>query len=89
MVIYIAKTYKELQKKKKPFVYLIINMAIADILDARVATILSVSFSFLGSRWFSGLFGKISLKLAYFSIVFFHWTFDLHADDHVLCYSFN
>lgn len=71
MVIYIAKTYKELQKKKKPFVYLIINMAIADILDACVATILSVSFSFLGSRWFSGLFGKISLKLAYFSIVFF------------------
>ena len=46
-------------------------MAIADILDACVGTILSVSFSFLGSRWFSGLFGKISLKLAYFSIVFF------------------
>ena len=67
-VIYIARTSKEL--KKSPFVYLIINMAIADILDACIATMLSVSFSFVGSRWFSGLFGQISCKLAYFGLVF-------------------
>lgn len=68
LVISLARTFKDL--KQSPFVYLIINMAIADMLDACVATTLSVSFSFVGARWFPGLFGKISCKLAYFSLVF-------------------
>lgn len=68
LVICLARTFKDL--KQSPFVYLIINMAVADILDACVATSLSVSFSFVGSRWLPGLFGKISCKLAYFSLVF-------------------
>ena len=68
LVIYLARAYKDL--KQSPFIYLIINMAIADILDACVATSLSVSFSFVGSRWFAGLFGTISCKLAYFILVF-------------------
>ncbi|KAJ7379082.1 hypothetical protein OS493_018879 [Desmophyllum pertusum] len=67
LVIYLVRTYKDL--KQCTFNYLIINMAVADIIDVCLATMVSVSFLFIGRQWIPGLVGKISCKLVHFVFV--------------------
>ncbi len=67
IVIYLVRTYKDL--KQSTFNYLIINMAVADLIDVCFATMVSVAFVFVGPQWIPGLVGKISCKLVYFVFV--------------------
>ena len=57
-------------RKKFPFNYLILNMAIADILNASSAALVFISFLTVGRHWLSGTFGLITCKLSYFSVPF-------------------
>ena len=57
-------------RKKFPFNYLIINMAIADILNASSAALVFISFLVIGRLWLSGIFGVITCKISYFLVVF-------------------
>ena len=66
-VIYLVRTTKEL--KRATFNYLIINMAVADVLDVVLASALSVSFTFVRSQWIPGLVGEISCRLVYFLLL--------------------
>ena len=63
-VIYLVRTTEEL--KRAAFNYLIVNMAIADVLDVVLASALSVSFTFVRSQWIPGLVGEISCRLVHF-----------------------
>ena len=62
-VIYLVRTYKDL--KQSTFNLLIINMAIADLVDVCFATTVSVCFVFIGQQWIPGLVGQISCKLVH------------------------
>lgn len=66
-VIHLVRTYKDL--RQSTFNLLIINMAVADIIDVCFATTVSVSFVFVGRQWIPGLAGKISCKLFYYILV--------------------
>ena len=66
-VIHLVRTYKEL--RQSTFNLLIINVAVADLIDVCFATTLSVSFVFVGRQWIPGLVGKISCKLVYYIFV--------------------
>ena len=66
-VIYLVRTYKDL--KQSTFNLLIINMAVADLIDVRFATTISVSFVFVGGQWIPGLAGKITCKLFYYILM--------------------
>lgn len=57
-------------KKKFPFNFLIINMAIADIMNALSASLVFILFLTIGRLWVSGIFGKITCKVTYFSVGF-------------------
>lgn len=57
-------------RKKFPFNYLIINMAIADVLNASSASLVFISFLAVGRLWLSGIFGDITCKISYFSVGF-------------------
>lgn len=63
-VIVLLRTSKNLSRTS--FNLLIINMAVADIIEVCSSTALAVSFAFVGQRWIPGLFGNISCKLVYF-----------------------
>lgn len=67
IVIYLVRTYRDL--KQSTFNLLIINMAVADLIDVCFATTMSVSFVFVGRQWIPGLAGKISCKLVYYIFV--------------------
>ena len=60
---------KEL-RRKFPFNYLIINMAIADILNASSASLVFILFLLIGRLWLSGIFGEITCKISYFLVMF-------------------
>lgn len=64
LVIYLVRTCKDL--RQCTFNYLIINMAVADMMDVCFATITSITFTFVGNNWIPGFAGKISCKLVYF-----------------------
>lgn len=66
-VIHLVRTYKDL--RQSTFNLLIINMAVADLIDVCFATTVSVSFVFVGRQWIPGLVGKISCKLVYYIFV--------------------
>ena len=66
-VIYLARTCKEL--KQSTFNYLIINMAVADVLGVVFATVVSVTFLCVRLQWIPGLFGNISCKFVHFLFV--------------------
>ena len=66
-VIYLVRTRKEL--KQSTFNYLIVNMAVADILDVVFATVASLSFLFARLQWIPGLIGNITCKLLHFLFV--------------------
>ena len=66
IVIYLVRTCKDL--RQSTFNHLIINMAVADIIDVCFSTITSLSFMFVGFNWISGYGGKISCKLVCFSV---------------------
>ena len=66
IVIYLVRTCKDL--RQSTFNHLIINMAVADIMDVCFSTITSLSFMFVGVNWISGYGGKISCKLVCFSV---------------------
>lgn len=66
IVIYLVKTCKDL--RQSTFKHLIINMAVAGIMDVCFSTITSLSFMFVGVNWISGYGGKISCKLVCFSV---------------------
>jgi len=57
-------------RKKFPFNYLIINMAIADVLNASSASLVFISFLTIGRLWLSGVVGVITCKISYFSVGF-------------------
>ena len=67
IVIYLVRTNRYL--KQSTFNYLIINMAVADLIDVCFATLVSVTFVFVGLQWIPGLVGKVSCKLVYFIFV--------------------
>lgn len=67
VVIYLVRTYRDL--KQSAFNYLIISMAVADLIDVCFATLVTVPYVFVGPRWISGLAGKMSCKLVYFIFV--------------------
>ena len=67
IVIYLVRTYKGL--KQNTFNFLIINMAVADLIDVCFASMVSISFVFVGRQWIPGLVGKISCKLVYYILV--------------------
>ena len=67
IVIHLVRTYRDL--KQSTFNYLIVNMAVADLIDVCFATALSVSFAFVGRQWIPGLVGKISCKLVNYIFV--------------------
>ena len=60
------------------FNYLIMNMAVGDIIGVFSSAILAVSFTFVGHRWISGLFGEVLCKMVPFvltlSIYLSIWT---------------
>ena len=66
LVIYLMRTCKDL--RQSTFNHLIINMAVADIMDVCFSTITSLLFMFVGVNWISGYGGKISCKLVCFSV---------------------
>ena len=66
IVIYLVRTCKDL--RQSTFNHLIINMAVADIMDVCFSTITSLLFMFVGVNWISGYGGKISCKLVCFSV---------------------
>lgn len=66
IVIYLMRTCKDL--RQYIFNHLIINMAVADIMDVCFSTITSLSFMLVGFNWISGYGGKISCKLVCFSV---------------------
>ena len=66
-VIHLVRTYKDL--RQSTFNLLIINMAVADLIDVCFATTVSVWFVFVGRQWIPGLVGKISCKLVYYIFV--------------------
>ena len=66
-VIHLVRTYKGL--RQSTFNLLIINVAVADLIDVCFATTVSVSFVFVGRQWIPGLVGKISCKLVYYIFV--------------------
>lgn len=57
-------------RKKFPFNFLIINMAIADIMNGSSASLVFILFLTIGRLWVSGIFGEIVCKLSYFSVGF-------------------
>ena len=57
-------------RRKFPFNYLIINMAIADILNASSASLVFILFLLIGRLWLSGIFGEITCKISYFLVMF-------------------
>lgn len=69
LLVRVAARDKEL-RRKFPFNYLIINMAIADILNASSASLVFILFLIIGRLWFSGIFGEITCKISYFLVVF-------------------
>ena len=66
IVIYLVRTCKDL--RQSTFNHLIINMAVADIIDVCFSTLTSLSFMFVGFNWISGYGDKISCKLVCFSV---------------------
>ena len=80
IVIYLVRTCKDL--RQSTFNHLIINMAVADIIDVCFSTITSLSFMFVGFNWISGYGGKISCKLVCFSVCF-NRSLNLRARDYV------
>ena len=66
IVIYLVRTCKDL--RQSTFNHLIINMAVADIMDVCFSMITSLLFMFVGVNWISGYRGKISCKLVCFSV---------------------
>lgn len=62
--------YDKESRKKFPFNYLILNIAIADILNAVSAALVFISFLTVGRLWLPGTFGLITCKLSYFSVTF-------------------
>ena len=60
------------------FNYLIMNMAVGDIIGVFSSAILAVSFTFVGHHWISGLFGEVLCKMVPFvltlSIYLSIWT---------------
>ena len=66
IVIYLVRTCKDL--RQSTFNHLIINMAVADIMDVCFSMITSLLFMFVGVNWISGYGGKISSKLVCFSV---------------------
>ena len=67
IVIYLVRTYKDL--KQSTFNLLIVNMAVADLIDVCFATTVSVCFVFVGRQWSPGLVGNISCKLVFYILV--------------------
>lgn len=65
-VIHIVRTQK---KMKVSFNYLVVNMAIADIINAMSSMPLSISFIHKHNKWFSGLAGDFFCKLSNFLVV--------------------
>ncbi|XP_068710322.1 tachykinin-like peptides receptor 99D isoform X2 [Montipora foliosa] len=57
-------------RRKFPFNYLIINMAIADILNASSASLVFILFLAIGRLWLPGVFGEITCKISYFLVIF-------------------
>lgn len=57
-------------RKKFPFNFLIINMAIADIMNASSASLVFILFLTIGRLWVSGIFGEITCKVSYFAVGF-------------------
>lgn len=57
-------------RRKFPFNYLILNMAIADILNASSASLVFILFLTIGRLWLSGIIGEITCKISYFSVGF-------------------
>lgn len=66
IVIYLVRTCKDL--RQSTFNHLIINMAVAEIMDVCFSMITSLLFMFVGVNWISGYGGKISCKLVCFSV---------------------
>lgn len=52
-----------------PFNYLIINMAVADIIDALIAVPYSTFYLYINATWFPGVLGVITCKLVIFGAV--------------------
>ena len=66
-VVYLVRTRKEL--RQSTFNYLVVNMAVADILDVVLATFTSLHFLPVPLQWIPGLIGNITCKLVYFLLV--------------------
>ena len=69
LLIRVALSDKE-ARKKFPFNFLIINMAIADIMNASSASLVFILFLTVGRLWLSGVFGQITCKVSYFAVGF-------------------
>ena len=57
-------------RRKFPFNFLIINMAIADIMNASSASLVFMSFLTVGRLWISGIVGQLTCKITYFAVGF-------------------
>ena len=67
----IRVTWSDKENRRKfPFSYLIINMAVADILNASSASVVFILFLVAGRLWLSGIFGQITCKISYLLVVF-------------------
>ena len=69
LLILVGLSDKE-SKKKFPFNFLIINMAVADIMNAFSASLVFILFLTVGRLWVSGIFGQITCKVSYFAVGF-------------------
>ena len=67
LVIFLLRRYKS--KAQMAFNHLIINMAVADIIEIFSSTALAVSFAFVGQQWIPGLLGNILCKMVPFVLI--------------------
>ena len=83
LVIHIVRTRVNI--RKNPFNWLLVNTAIADLVDVITASAFSIPYFLCGECWFSGVLGTILCKLISFflgvSICVAVWTLTVIAAD--------
>ena len=86
LVIHLVRTRKNI--RKNPFNWLLVNMAVADVMDVISASAFSVPYFFVRDQWIPGVVGTILCKIIPFflvvSIGVAIWTLTVIAADRYL-----
>lgn len=86
LLIHIVRTRADM--RKNPFNWLLVNMAVADVVDVTTTSVFSMTFFIVRDRWIPGIIGAILCKIIpYFlvvSICVAIWTLTVIAADRYL-----